>query len=71
MASRINKTTCEDYSCEWNVSDGEHSHVGVRPYLRRIRTPEGKIIDGKTGKEVVEEKQVNKPTKKNGKKTKA
>lgn len=41
--------TCRDYACEARGSD--HSHVGVQPYLRRV-VRNGKVIDGKTGKEL-------------------
>lgn len=41
---------CDDYRCEWD-GEGEHTHVGTQPYLRRV-IDHGKLIDGKTGKEI-------------------
>lgn len=43
------KSTCEQFECEWSVEDGEHSHVGVHSYLRRVLDKDGRLIDGKTG----------------------
>lgn len=51
----MNKNTCEDFLCEWD-GKGEHSHVGVRPYLRRVVDMEGRVVDGKTGEVISGEK---------------
>lgn len=57
----MNASTCEDFKCEWNETEGEHSHTLIplrigkrvimapRPYLRRVVMPDGTIVDGRTG----------------------
>lgn len=46
----MNETdTCTDYGCEWTMGEGEHRHVGVQPYLRRVIGPGRTLIDGLTG----------------------
>ena len=44
-----NKETCPDYRCEYSTEYGEHTHVGVQPYLRRVVDQSGRVVDGKTG----------------------
>lgn len=50
-----NKNTCEDFQCEWN-GEGEHTHVGVQPYLRRVIDSNGVLVDGKTREPIIESK---------------
>jgi hypothetical protein len=45
-----------DYGCEFN-GEGEHSHVGVRPYLHKVIDAERRLVDGETGEKL--EKQEN------------
>lgn len=48
-----NPDTCSDYDCQF-PGEGNHSHVGIQPYLRRVMTIDSKLIDGSTG-EILEE----------------
>jgi hypothetical protein len=42
--------TCDEYHCQWD-GEGEHTHIGAQPHLRRVMD-HGKLIDGKTGREI-------------------